>query len=37
MVDGDTGEQCAVEYASFGWFTLVVEVVEGDQEFGELV
>ncbi len=36
-VDGDAGEQGAVEDASFGWFALVVEVVEADQEFGELV
>ena len=34
VVDGDAGEQGAVEYASFGWFALVVEV---DEEFGELV
>ncbi|MEX3609838.1 helix-turn-helix domain-containing protein [Rothia sp. LK2588] len=37
VVDGDAGEQGAVEDASFGWFALVVEVVEVDQEFGELV
>ncbi|MEV8496469.1 hypothetical protein AB0315_07470 [Micrococcus luteus] len=37
IVDGDTGEQGAVKDASFGWFALVVEVVEVDQEFGELV
>lgn len=36
VVDGDAGEQGAVEDASFGWFALVVEVVEVDQEFGEL-
>ena len=36
-VDGDAGEQGAVEDASFGWFALVVEVVEVDQEFSELV
>ncbi|WP_347041665.1 hypothetical protein [Brachybacterium nesterenkovii] len=34
VVDGDAGEQGAVEDASFGWFALVVEV---DEEFGELV
>ena len=33
-VDGDAGEQGAVEDASFGWVALVVEVVE---EFGEPV
>ncbi|MEL4503802.1 hypothetical protein AAEX63_02730 [Luteococcus sp. H138] len=27
VVDGDAGEQGAVEDASFGWFALVVEVV----------
>ena len=37
VVDGDAGEQGAVEDASFGWFALVVEVVEVDQEFSELV
>ncbi|WP_071056083.1 hypothetical protein [Corynebacterium jeikeium] len=37
VVDGDAGEQGAVEDASFGWVALVVEVVEVDQEFGELV
>ena len=37
VVDGDAGEQGAVEDASFGWFALVVELVEVDQEFGELV
>ncbi|WP_158025078.1 hypothetical protein [Bowdeniella nasicola] len=37
VVDGDAGEQGAVEDAPFGWFALVVEVVEVDQEFGELV
>ncbi len=41
-VDGDAGEQGAVEDASFDWFALVVfalvvEVVEVDQEIGELV
>lgn len=35
-VDGDAGEQGAVSDASFGWFALVVAVVEVDQEFGEL-
>ncbi|WP_223845673.1 hypothetical protein [Dermabacter vaginalis] len=34
VVDGDAGEQGAVEDASFGWVALVVEVVE---EFGEPV
>lgn len=34
IVDGDAGEQGAVEDASFGWGALVVEV---DEEFGELV
>lgn len=34
IVDGDAGEQGAVEDASFGWGALVVEVVE---EFGEPV
>ena len=37
VVDGDAGEQGGVEDASFCWFALVVEVVEVDQEFGELV
>ena len=37
VVDGDAGEQGAVEDASFGWFALVVEVVEVDEEVGELV
>ncbi|WP_246043252.1 hypothetical protein [Tessaracoccus massiliensis] len=37
VVDGDAGEQGAVEDPSFGWFALVVEVVEVDQEFSELV
>jgi len=37
VVDGDAGEQGTAEDASFGWFALVVEVVEVDQEFGELV
>ncbi|WP_425304150.1 transposase [Brevibacterium ravenspurgense] len=37
VVDGDAGEQGAVEGASFGWFALAVEVVEVDQEIGELV
>ncbi|WP_232622505.1 hypothetical protein [Actinomyces oris] len=37
VVDGDAGEQGAVEDASFGGFALVVEVVEVDQEFGEPV
>lgn len=37
VVDGDAGEQGAVEDASFGGFALVVEVVQVDQEFGELV
>lgn len=37
VVDGDAGEQGAIEDASFGWFALVVEVVEVDQEFSELV
>ena len=37
VVDGDAGEQGAIEDASFGWFALVVEVVEVDQEFGEPV
>ncbi|MDK8626589.1 hypothetical protein [Corynebacterium appendicis] len=37
VVDGDAGEQGAVEDASFGWFALVIELVEVDQEFGELV
>ena len=37
VVDGDKGEQGAVEDASFGGFALVVEVVEVDQELGELV
>ena len=37
VVDGDAGEQGAVEDASFGWFALVVEVVEIYQEVGELV
>ncbi|WP_220456735.1 hypothetical protein [Changpingibacter yushuensis] len=37
VVDGDVGEQGAVEDASFGWFALVVGLVEVDQEFGELV
>ncbi|WP_279064569.1 hypothetical protein [Dermabacter hominis] len=36
-VDGDAGEQGAVEDASFGWFAFVVEVVEVDEEVGELV
>ncbi|WP_200810186.1 hypothetical protein [Brachybacterium nesterenkovii] len=36
VVDGDAGEQGAVEDASFRWFALVVELVEVDQEFGEL-
>ena len=36
-IDGDAGEQGAVEDASFGWFALVVEVVEVDEEFGEPV
>ncbi|WP_211260097.1 hypothetical protein [Actinomyces radicidentis] len=37
VVDGDAGEQGAVEDASFGWVALVIEVVEVDEEFGELV
>ena len=37
VVDGDAGEQSAVEDSSFGWFALVVEIVEVDQDFGELV
>ena len=37
VVDGDVGEQCAVEDAAFGWFAIAVEVVEVDQEFGELI
>jgi len=37
VVGGDAGEQGAIEEASFGWFALVVELVEVDQEFGELV
>ena len=37
VVDGDVGEQGSVEDASFCWFALVVEVVEVDQEIGELV
>ena len=37
VVDGDAVEQGPVEDASFGWFALGVEVVEVDQEFGELV
>ena len=37
VVDSDAGEQGAVEDASFGWFALTVEVVEVDDEFGELV
>ena len=37
IVDGDAGKQGAVEDASFGWGTLVVEVIEVDEEFGELV
>ena len=37
VVDGDAGEQGAVEDSSFGWFALVVEVVQIDEEFGELV
>ena len=37
VVDGDAGEQGVVENALFGWFALVVEVAEVDQEFGELV
>ena len=37
VVDGDAGEQGAVEDASFCWFALVVEVVEVDEEFGEPV
>ena len=37
VVDGDAGEQGAVEDASFGGVALGVEVVEVDQEFGELV
>ena len=36
-IDGDAGEQGRVEDASLCWFALVVEVVEVDQEFGELV
>ncbi|WGH84215.1 MULTISPECIES: hypothetical protein [Auritidibacter] len=34
---GDAGEQGAVEDASFaGWFALVVEVTEVEQEVGEM-
>ena len=37
IVNDDAGEQGAVEDAPFGWFVLAVEVVEVNQEFGELV
>lgn len=37
VIDGDAGDQGAVEDAAFGWIALVVEGVEVDQDFGELV